>query len=122
MWLPNYSLPTRIRADASYQPVAAANWSGFYLGGNFGSGTGRDRASLSVPAIATVETFNLAPDGFNGGVQAGYNWQAANWVFGLETDFQGSSQKDNKTCVLTCGSGGVLAAYDATLPWLGSRP
>jgi outer membrane immunogenic protein len=104
--LPNYSLPTRIRADANYQPVAAANWSGFYLGGNFGSGTGRDRASLSVPAIATVETFNLAPDGFNGGVQAGYNWQAANWVFGLETDFQGSSQKDNKTCVLTCGSGG----------------
>jgi outer membrane immunogenic protein len=120
VWLPNYSLPTRIRADASYQPVAAANWSGFYLGGNFGSGTGRDRASLSVPAIATVETFNLAPDGFNGGVQAGYNWQAANWVFGLETDFQGSSQKDNKTCVLTCGSGGVLAAYDATLPWLGT--
>jgi outer membrane immunogenic protein len=110
----------RIGGNANYQPVAAANWSGFYLGGNFGSGTGRDRASLSVPAIATVEAFNLAPDGVNGGVQVGYNWQAANWVFGLETDFQGSTQKDNKTCVLTCGSGGVFAAYDATLPWLGT--
>jgi len=36
-------------------------------------------------------------DGINGGVQAGYNWQAANLVFGLEADIQGSTQKDNKT-------------------------
>jgi outer membrane immunogenic protein len=65
-------------------------------------------------------SFYESPQGGFGGGQIGYNWQAANWVFGLETDFQGSSQKDNKTCVLTCGSGGVLAAYDATLPWLGT--
>ena len=90
----------RIGGNSAYAPVAAANWAGFYLGGNFGSGTGRDRSSLSVPAAAILETFNLAPDGINGGVQAGYNWQAANWVFGLEADIQGSTQKDNKTCIL----------------------
>ena len=28
-----------------YAPVAAANWAGFYLGGNFGSGTGRDQTA-----------------------------------------------------------------------------
>jgi outer membrane immunogenic protein len=103
----------------AYAPVAAANWTGFYLGGNFGSGTGRDRSSMSIPATPLVETFNLAPDGINGGVQAGYNWQAANWVFGLEADIQGSTQKDNKTCVTFCAPG-LYAAYDATLPWFGT--
>ena len=103
----------------AYAPVVAANWAGFYLGGNFGSGTGRDRSSLSVPAAPSLETFNLAPDGINGGVQAGYNWQAANWVFGLEADIQGSTQKDNKTCILSC-TPGVMVAYDATLPWFGT--
>lgn len=103
-----------------YAPVVAANWAGFYLGGNFGSGTGRDRSTLNLPAIGVFQTFNLAPDGSNGGVQAGYNWQAANWVFGLEADIQGSTQQDNKTCVLSCIQGGVTAAYDATLPWFGT--
>ena len=42
----------------AYAPVVAANWSGFYLGGNFGSGTGRDRSSLSLPAAGIVETFD----------------------------------------------------------------
>ncbi len=101
-----------------YAPVAAANWAGFYLGGNFGSGIGRDRSTLNQPAIGSFQTFNLAPEGKLGGVQAGFNWQAANWVYGLEADIQGSTQKDNKTCVLSCTAGGPTAAYDATLPWL----
>jgi outer membrane immunogenic protein len=109
----------RIGGYSAYAPVAAANWAGFYLGGNFGSGTGRDRSTLSVPVAPILETFNLAPDGINGGVQAGYNWQAANWVFGLEADIQGSNQKDNKTCILTC-TPGLMAAYDASLPWFGT--
>lgn len=103
-----------------YAQVAAANWSGFYLGGNFGSGTGRDRSALNLPTGGVTESFNLSPDGFIGGVQAGYNWQAANWVFGLEADFQGSTQKDDKTCVALCSPGNAFAAYDATLPWFGT--
>jgi outer membrane immunogenic protein len=109
----------RIGGNAIYQPVAAANWSGFYLGGNFGSGYGRDRSTLSVAAIASRDEFNLAPDGFIGGAQAGYNWQVANWVFGVEADIQGSSLQDDKTCVLTC-SAVVAEAYDARLPWFGT--
>jgi outer membrane immunogenic protein len=102
-----------------YAPVVAANWAGFYLGGNFGSSAGRDRSTLNLPTAAIFETFNLAPRGRNGGVQAGYNWQAANWVFGIETDIQGSTHKDNKTCVTFC-SPATFAAYDATLPWFGT--
>ena len=40
-------------------------------------------------------------------------------MFGLEADIQGSTQKDNKTCILTC-TPGLMAAYDATLPWFGT--
>jgi outer membrane immunogenic protein len=110
----------RVGGNSAYAPVAAANWSGWYLGGNIGSGTGRDRSSIIKPAnppgdLGATEIFNLAPDGINGGVQAGYNWQAANWVYGLEADIQASSQRDNKTVV---GFGTI--PYDARLPWFGT--
>jgi outer membrane immunogenic protein len=109
----------------AYMPPPASNWAGFYLGGNFGSGIGRDHTaySLTGPAGTSTELFNLSPDGFNGGIQAGYNWQSANFVFGLEADIQGSSQRDNRACVQTCNPGPapvIFAAYDATLPWFGT--
>jgi len=109
----------------AYVPPSAPNWSGFYLGANIGSGTGRDHTSygLTGPAGSSTELFDLSPDGFNGGAQAGYNWQAANWVFGLETDIQGSSQRDNRACMQTCNpvpAPVIFAAYDATLPWFGT--
>ncbi|MBS0529921.1 MAG: porin family protein [Proteobacteria bacterium] len=109
----------RIGGNSNYTPVVAANWSGFYLGGNFGGGTARDRSSLVAAGVGLNEQFNLAPDGVNGGVQAGYNWQAANWVFGLEADIQASAQRDNRTCIVACNAG-LFASYDATLPWFGT--
>jgi outer membrane immunogenic protein len=109
----------------AYVPPPASNWAGFYAGGNVGSGIGRDHTSyaLTGPAGTSDELFDLSPDGINGGVQAGYNWQAANWVFGLEADIQGSSQRDNRACVQTCNPGPapvIFAAYNATLPWFGT--
>ncbi|HEY0329177.1 MAG TPA: outer membrane protein [Rhodopseudomonas sp.] len=103
----------RIGGNSVYVPAPAANWTGFYLGGNFGSATARDRTTATV--FGVTEQFNLAPDGFAGGGQIGYNWQASNWVYGLEADFQGSTQRDNDTAVLL---GAV--AYDAKLPWFGT--
>lgn len=97
--------------------MPATNWTGLYLGGNFGGATARDRTSLVAPGAN--ELFNLSPDGYFGGGQVGYNWQAANWVFGVEADIQGSAQRDNKTCILTC-TVGTFAEYDARLPWFGT--
>jgi outer membrane immunogenic protein len=112
----------RVGGNSTYMPVAAANWTGWYLGGNIGSGTGRDRSSIVKPADLLAldpgvnEVFNLAPDGINGGAQLGYNWQAANWVYGLEADIQASSQRDNKTVV---GLGTVISSGSG-LPWFGT--
>jgi outer membrane immunogenic protein len=36
-------------------------------------------------------------EGVIGGLQAGYNWQTANFVFGIETDIQASGQKGSQT-------------------------
>jgi outer membrane immunogenic protein len=67
----------------------------------------------------TTERFNLSPDGIVGGIQAGYNWQASNWVFGVEADIQASSQRDKHACVAFCNAVSS-AAYDAKLPWFGT--
>jgi outer membrane immunogenic protein len=111
-------------SGAAYVPPPASNWAGFYLGGNIGSGIGRDRTAFTLAAVgASTELFHLSPDGINGGVQAGYNWQAANWVFGLEADIQASSQRDNRACVQLCNplvAPASFAAYDARLPWFGT--
>jgi outer membrane immunogenic protein len=104
----------RIGGNSMYTPVAAANWAGWYLGGNVGSGTGRSPTTLSG-LTPVPETFSLNADGINGGGQIGYNWQASNWVYGIETDIQASSQRDNKTAVVL-----GQVNYDQKLPWFGT--
>jgi outer membrane immunogenic protein len=66
-----------------------------------------------------AEQFNISPDGYIGGAQIGYNWQAANWVYGLEADFQGGIQKDDKTCQMLCGPNG-FATFDQRMAWFGT--
>jgi outer membrane immunogenic protein len=105
---------------AAWVQPPASNWAGFYLGGNIGSGVARDATAFGFAAVGmSIETFRLSPDGINGGIQAGYNWQAGNWVFGLEADIQGSTQRDNRACVQICSTN-LFAVYDATLPWFGT--
>ena len=84
-----------IVVDPSY------NWSGFYIGGNVGYGWGNADTSFN-PLPSAVAFVNLAPttlgpdpQGVLGGVQAGYNWQAGKFVFGLEADIQASDIHGN---------------------------
>jgi opacity protein-like surface antigen len=80
-------------------PVAMGyNWTGWYVGLNAGGGFGQTGAShTGIPetgalAIVASANYGLNHDltGAFGGVQAGYNWQIQNWVWGIETDFQGA--------------------------------
>jgi len=80
-------------------------WNGFYFGGNVGYSIGRVKYTSSNVFIAggnagTTDSRSAerSIDGVIGGGQIGYNWQATpNWVWGFETDFQGSGQKNSSS-------------------------
>jgi outer membrane immunogenic protein len=74
----------------AYAPVASViGWGGFYVGANAGGVWAHSEITDVNPYAAaalpgTVTSINTS--GFLAGGQAGYNWQASNYVFGLEAD------------------------------------
>jgi outer membrane immunogenic protein len=77
--------------------VRAYDWSGFYVGGNVGGHWGTDKVTTvtdptglfgpaGAAAIDAASPATLHPEGFIGGVQAGYNIQGSGGVFGIEVD------------------------------------
>ena len=100
-----------------YAPEPVANWSGWYVGGNGGSGTALNKSSIQGANLG--ERFNLSPDGYFGGVQAGYNWQAGAIVYGLEADIQGGSLKDDYACGVTC-TANAFVSYNQKMNWFGT--
>ncbi|MDX8452727.1 porin family protein [Mesorhizobium sp. VK9D] len=72
-------------------PVAASfDWTGAYIGVNAGGGFGTFKLTPN-PNVGTG--LSLSSGGFLGGIQAGYNWQSGQMVYGVEADFQGSDVK-----------------------------
>lgn len=86
-------------------PLAAYNWTGFYVGGNGGYGWVNGTASITIGGLAINSTGNL--NGFLAGGQAGFNWQLGGLVLGLEGDYQWSDQKSVTTS--SCGAGCSLS-------------
>lgn len=78
------------------QPLNGYSWAGPYVGGNIGYAWGDITNSIA------------SPSGFNGGVQAGHNWQFGQWVVGLEGDIQVSGANDK------------FAAWKFSNPWFGT--
>lgn len=112
----------RIGGNAAYAAAPVANWNGFYVGGNGGGALARNKTEFSRPGVfAFTEGYNLMPNGYIGGVQAGYNWQASNWVLGVEADIQGSTAKDDKNCMVTCFTTGTqYLNVDQRMDWFGT--
>src|SRR5215204_5060403 len=76
--------------------VVVYNWTGFYIGGNAGYAWNHTTVS-ATPNAAFAEDFSgttafiaannpsgLNKNGFTGGGQVGYNWQAGQWLLGVE--------------------------------------
>jgi outer membrane immunogenic protein len=79
-----------LKSMYSTQPVA--NWTGFYVGGNFGYGwAATDARAQSTTAGST--SYDLK--GPTAGAGLGANVQSGIWVFGVESDLQWSWQKGN---------------------------
>jgi len=83
-----------IAARPTYKAPAMApapwSWAGFYVGANVGVASTRSSASDDPAALPVVSlnglTANANGTNVMGGVQAGYNWQIANAVVGVEAD------------------------------------
>jgi outer membrane immunogenic protein len=103
-------------------PRAIYNWTGFYIGANVGGGWATTKSDFAAGG-ANFATANNSLSGVIGGGQLGYNWQSGPAVFGVETDFQGSSLKGSlsaPTCpVPTCATA-TSASYNQKLPWFGT--
>jgi outer membrane immunogenic protein len=118
-------------------------WSGFYIGGNAGYGWGRVRTDGALSETQNVSVFRTAGptlissinsaialpltgrsnmDGIIGGGQAGYNWRRAQWLFSLETDFQGSNQRaSGGVCTIAgCPAGSAAFTANYQLDWFGT--
>ena len=74
------------KAPVYKAPPAALpyNWSGFYVGANFGGAW--SNGSLNIPGNNLYGGLTE----FIGGVQAGYNFQAGQFLFGVEGEFDGA--------------------------------
>jgi outer membrane immunogenic protein len=88
-----------VAADLAARPYTKApvvvadpiyNWSGFYIGIEGGGSWGSSKHVDQVSGLDDTPRYDV-----NGGLiggTAGYNWQTANWVFGIEGDWSWSGQ------------------------------
>ena len=135
------SASARDNVRPAYAPPPAYSWNGWYVGANVGYGWGDARydAALNASALGffvpeigagqatagTAISQSQKIDGAIGGVQTGYNYQFGAWVWGLETDFQGSGQNGSSTFARTfntpvIGPIPVSATTDHKLEWFGT--
>ncbi len=107
-------------------PPPAWSWTGFYTGVNLGYGWGSSNTTVSFfdpTGILSTSQSRFGVDGVLGGAQAGYNWQVNNWVWGLETDFQGTGQRGTGTyiCPVTaCAAGPFTDSLTQRIDWFGT--
>jgi len=93
------------RAPVKAPPVEVVNWTGLYIGGNFGYSWGRANSDFTFTPTGTTTTTTSNNrqniNGVLGGAQIGYNWQSSAFLYGLEADFQGADQKGRITVLDT---------------------
>lgn len=115
-----------VKAPVKAPVVAAYNWTGCYFGGNVGYSWGRTQGDVNVPNLDTIFSltdlfpFSLHPKGVIGGGQIGCNWQNNVWVLGLETDFQGSAEKDTTNFSSFAFGEGFNQSIEAKIEWFGT--
>ena len=94
-------LGARTYTKAPAMIATVSNWTGFYIGGTVGAAWSTDKIRLDAeatpyfnsvgggndaPAFGALGSPNIKRTNVIFGGKAGYNWQASNWVLGLEGD------------------------------------
>ena len=107
-----YAADAVVYETAPEAPVLTTyDWSGAYLGLQLGYGSGE--ASTDAGGLLGPVELSIDPDGFVGGVYAGWNFQNDNIVYGLETDINYSGVEET----FDLGGGDEL---EAGIDWYGS--
>jgi len=114
------------------RPAPAVSWTGFYLGASVGAGWSDPTTSNSVtatfcnpllggcpaagPALAAAvpPQFATHANGPLGGVQAGYNFQSAKFVWGIEADISGAAISGSSSVA------GVAPVFGSTITVTGT--
>jgi len=101
--LPQPAAPPPPRAPAVYVPTTAPvyNWGGIYIGINGGYGFGT--SDWTVAGVGSTGSFNT--DGGLVGGTIGANFQASQFVFGIEADVDWTDIRGSTTafpCLSTC--------------------
>jgi outer membrane immunogenic protein len=105
-----------VKAPAHVAPVY--NWTGFYVGANAGYAGGESTLGLDAGGLGGgglglgAIAVDMKSNGFLGGAQFGYNWQAGQFLWGFETDIQGTNINS------TIGIGGI--GIGTTVDFLGT--
>jgi outer membrane immunogenic protein len=98
------------------------SWNGFYGGLNAGFASAQSDTTVTflntvtgaplLPPAGSVTSGATSQSGWIGGGQIGYNFTANNWLYGVEGDFQGTSEKGvgNFLCAAPAAVGGVAPA------------
>jgi outer membrane immunogenic protein len=107
-------------------------WTGCYIGGNVGGVWESDTTSITAVDPTGIAAVALAagaiPTSFNygrtnaiGGAQLGCNYQVSNWVFGIETDIDGTRLDGGQTISTSALNFVPLASsVSQNLNWLGT--
>ena len=130
-----YAADLPVKAAVVVAP--AASWAGFYIGANAGAGSAEGTYTLAPggcfltgvcgggAALNPLRTFT--EDNLNtffvGGAQAGYNWQAGNFVYGLEGDINYNGWNDNTAFLYALAAplvGTFTTAVNTKLNWFGT--
>ena len=98
--------------DGPVEYQRAFNWTGLYIGAQVGYGWGNTTAE-SGPLAGFNQTYDYNTNGAVGGGHLGYNWQAQNLVFGIETDIEASGISGG-------GRGSLGFQHDTDINWIGS--
>jgi outer membrane immunogenic protein len=117
-------------------PVAAYNWTGWYVGGNVGYGWGRNTGAGWTSFTDAGVPFGVAgyfgaggnglpgvnPKGVLGGGQIGYDWQVSpTTVLGLVADLDASGMRGSAAAQVTPGFFDPTTQTNAAqLKWLGT--
>jgi outer membrane immunogenic protein len=107
------------------QRVGCANFGGWYVGGNLGwayyDHKYSDRNGLRISVDPGLpDSVSSDKDGFNGGLQGGYNWQSGCTIFGVEADWSWSDLTISK--LNSDGNGGSQDTLnvESKMRWFGT--